>query len=133
MTTDEKKTNKSFFKKNPWIIIPMILIIGYIFFSDYNSFMAKKKENDNWNEEDYKIMVDECKLELKEMAVKYPKLSNEYCDCSTKKVQAALTKQEYNEIVKKPLSEQLDIVLPFFKDCLTEYQTKIKAEQTKQN
>ena len=70
---------------------------------------------------------------LKEMGVKYPELTKEYCNCSTKKVQAAMSKQKYNEVSKKSLSEQADILLPIFQDCLTEYQNKIKAEEAKQN
>jgi hypothetical protein len=92
---------------------------------------AKKKEKESWNKEDTKVLVDRCILDSKEMAEKYPELTKEYCDCSMKQIQASMTKAKYIETTKKSIDEQKEILLPLFQNCLTEYQTKIKATQDK--
>lgn len=107
--------------------------MGYLVFTQYKSLMKDRKEKEVWNNEDSKVMVNQCIRDSKEMGVKYPEFTKEYCNCSTKKVQDAMSKQKYNEFLKKSLLEQTDILLPIFQDCLTEYQNKIKEEEAKQN
>jgi hypothetical protein len=48
-----------------------------------------------------------------------------------KQIQASMTKAKYIETTKKSIDEQKEILLPLFQNCLTEYQTKIKATQDK--
>ena len=40
------------------------------------------------------------------MAVKYPDLTKEYCECSTAKIQAEFTQAEYIEITKIGIEEE---------------------------
>ncbi|MBC7440117.1 MAG: hypothetical protein H7250_09060, partial [Flavobacterium sp.] len=60
MKTEEQKTDKSFIEKNQWIIIPFILIMGYLVFTQYKSLMEDRKEKEVWNNEDSKVMVNQC-------------------------------------------------------------------------
>lgn len=131
MTDQQDNEKKSFMKKNPWIIIPGILIMGYLVFTQLSDMTAKKKEKESWNKEDTKVLVDRCILDSKEMAEKYPELTKEYCECLMKKIQASMTKAKYIETTEKSIDEQKEILLPLFQNCLTEYQTKIKATQDK--
>jgi hypothetical protein len=74
-------------------------------------------------------MVDQCILDSKDMATKYPELTKEYCSCSTKQIQSKFRKDEYYMTLSKPFEEQKKIVLPVFQSCLTEYQNKIKNQE----
>lgn len=130
MKTEEEKTTKSFAQKYPWIIIPVILVMGYVVVTEYKSFKANKDKKEIWNDEDFKQMTNQCVLDSKEMGVNYPELTKEYCECSTKQIQTAMTKAQYTETITKSISEQTTILLPIFQDCLTAYQNKIKAEET---
>ena len=131
MTEQQDNAQKSFMKRNPWIIIPAILIMGYVLFTQLSDTMDQKEEKESWNNEDTKVMVDQCLRDSKDMAVKYPELTKEYCDCSTKQIQDAMTKAKYIETTNKSIDEQKDILVPVFQNCLTEYQNKIKASQDK--
>jgi hypothetical protein len=62
------------------------------------------------------------------MAKNYPELTNEYCKCSTEKIQSEFTQSEYIEITKMLIDNQTKKLLPVIQSCLTEYQAKIKAK-----
>ncbi len=132
MTNQQENSKKSFVQKNPWIIIPGILVMGYLVFTEYKDLVAEREERESWNKKDFKNMMDQCIRDSKDMAVKYPELTKEYCDCSTKQVQASMTKSKYNATTQKSISEQKDIILPVIQNCLTEYQNKIKVIQPKE-
>lgn len=66
-------------------------------------------------------------------STKYPDLTKTYCICSVKQIQTSFTKSEYLEIISKPFLEQKDILLPCFKNCLTDYQNKIKVLENNQS
>lgn len=132
MTDNNSETQtKTFIKKNPWIIIPAILLMGYVFFFQIKDIWAKNKRKTEWQDKDFKEMVDQCIFDSKDMAIKYPELTKEYCSCSTKQIQAKFRKDEYYSTLSKSLEEQKRIVLPAFQSCLTEYQYKIKAQENK--
>ncbi len=132
MTDNNPDTlTKTFIKKNPWIIIPAILLIGSVLFFQLKDKWTENKQKTEWQEKDFKEMVDQCILDSKDMATKYPELTKEYCSCSTKQIQAKFRKDEYYKTLSKPLEEQKIIVLPAFQSCLTEYQNKIKAQENK--
>ena len=52
------------------------------------------------------------------MAVKYPDLTKEYCECSTAQIQAEFTQAEYIEITKIGIEEQKQKLLPVFQSLL---------------
>ena len=62
------------------------------------------------------------------MAVKYPDLTKEYCECSTAKIQAEFTQAEYIEITKIGIEEQKQKLLPVFQSCSSDNQNKVKSE-----
>lgn len=63
------------------------------------------------------------------MAVKYPDLTTEYCECSTAKIHAEFTQAEYIEITKIGIGEQKQKLLPVFQSCLSDYQNKVKEHK----
>jgi len=111
-------TKKNFMTGKHWIIILIILISGYGIYSGI--------KNKRWTAESEKILIDKCISDSKQMAKNYPELTNEYCKCSTEKIQAEFTQSEYVEITKMSIEKQTKKLLPVFQSCLTEYQTKIK-------
>lgn len=74
------------------------------------------------------MATTKCIKDAKEMAKKYPNLTNEYCKCSTDKIQSEFTQSEYIEISKTSIENQKQKLLPTFKNCLTVYQTEIKKQ-----
>ncbi len=132
MTDNKTETpTKSFIKKNPWIIIPAILLMGFVLFFQLKDIWSAKKIQTEWQKKDFDEMVDQCILDSKDMATKYPELTKEYCKCSIKQIQEKFSKEEYNKTLDKSIEEQKQIVLPAFETCLTDYQNKIKAQENK--
>lgn len=105
--------------------------MGSVLFFQLKDKWAENKMQKEWQEKDFKEMVDQCILDSKDMATKYPELTKDYCNCSIKQIQAKFSKEEYNKTLGKSIEEQKQIVLPAFETCLKEYQNKIK-EQEKQ-
>lgn len=120
--TEEKP--KNFMSGKHWIIVLIILISGFGIFSGVTDL--KQSENQNWTDESADILTQKCLTDSKEMAVNYPGLTKEYCECSTAKIQAAFTQAEYIEITQGGIEKQQQLLLPVFKKCLTNYQEKIK-------
>ncbi|MES2411223.1 MAG: hypothetical protein V4535_07230 [Bacteroidota bacterium] len=131
MINNNSTDNGSFIKRNPWIIIPILLIIGFIFFNDLEEFLYQKKQQTVWQENDTTEMVKNCILETKELGKKYPEMTKEYCDCSVTQFQAKFSKQEYNKMIKLSIEKQLEIAMPVIESCLKEYQNQIKSQESK--
>lgn len=131
VTNDSNNTDKSFIKNNKWLIIPGIILMGSILFIELKSIWSKNKEKTEWQEKDFKEMVDQCVTDSKTMAIKYPELTKNYCICSIKQIQSKFSKQEYITILSKTIAEQEKNVLPAFQSCLIEYQNKIKELDNK--
>ncbi|CAM1364420.1 conserved hypothetical protein [Tenacibaculum sediminilitoris] len=53
-----------------------------------------------------------------------------YCECSIDKIQKNFTQKEYIEISKEDMKVQEEKLLPSFKNCLNEYQEKIKKRSS---
>lgn len=121
----------SFTKKHPWIIIPFVLLMGSVLFYQIKGMWMKKKSETEWQERDFKDMVSQCILDSKDIAIKYPELTKEYCSCSIKQIQTKFRKDEYNATLSKTIEEQKSINLPVIQSCLNEYQNKIRAEEGK--
>lgn len=121
----KEKETKNFMSGKHWIIILIILISGYGIFTGVSDL--KKSKNQNWTDESSAILTKNCVRDAKEMAEKYPELTNEYCECSTDKIQAEFTQSEYIEITKSSIENQKQKLLSTFQSCRTNYQNKIKA------
>jgi len=104
-----------------WVIVLIIIISG---FGIYNGMSDLK--TGNWTPENKQILIEKCISDSKDMAEKYPELTQKYCECSTNHIQAEFTQTEYIKISKKPLDKQMKILMPVFENCLTEYQHEIK-------
>jgi len=122
----KKTDNKNFMTNKHWLIVLIILISGYGIYSGINDLKKNDAETENWTKESKQILIDKCIKDSKEMAEKYPELTKEYCECSTEKIQAKFTQKEYITISEKTLDRQMELLLPEFKNCLADYQNKIK-------
>ena len=120
MTDQQKTTDKSFMQRNPWIIIPAILIMGSVLVYNIVDLNAKT-ESQKWETADFTELVDKCVKKTGDLGVKYPKVTREYCECSTKNIQASLTKKQYIETMDKHPSEQLKVLTPILEDCMGKY------------
>jgi hypothetical protein len=109
-----------------WIIVLIILVSGYGIFSGIKGLRQSQKEKEKWTDVDKKVLVENCIRDSRDMAVKYPDYTQDYCDCSNDKILSRFTKAEYIDIIGKSIDEQKRILLPVFQDCLTEYQNRMK-------
>nr|WP_299035419.1 hypothetical protein [uncultured Tenacibaculum sp.] len=116
---NKKAIEKKFISGQHWIIILIIIISGYSVYSWFN-------EKSKWSLESKKILIEKCISDSKNMAEKYPELTRSYCECSIEKIQKNFTQKEYIEISKQDMMVQEEKLLPSFKNCLNEYQEKIK-------
>ena len=116
--TNEPKTC---IQKNPWIIIPAILIMGSLFVYNIRS-LNKEPESPKWQKSDYTKLVNQCIKKTLSIGEKYPKVTKDYCECAANKIQKALTKKQYLETFEKDPSEQLKVITPIIQDCMGEYQ-----------
>lgn len=131
MTNNNSTEKGGFIKSNPWIIIPILLIIGFIFFNDLKEFLSEKKQQTVWQESDAREMVKNCILETKELGKKYPEMTKEYCDCSVRQIKAKFSKEEYNNTLELSIEKQVEITMPVIESCLNEFQNKIKSKESK--
>tara|TARA_R110000823_G_C15884923_1_gene495438 strand:+ start:54 stop:452 length:399 start_codon:yes stop_codon:yes gene_type:complete len=120
---------KNFKAVKNWIII--VLIITVSSYGIYSGVEDLKYGKEIWTDESKGILIEKCMEDSQDMAVKYRKLTFDYCVCFTEKIQSEFTQQEYIKISEKPIEIQKEKLLPSFKSCLTEYQQKIKEAKTK--
>ncbi|MEL7123370.1 MAG: hypothetical protein AAFO07_28240 [Bacteroidota bacterium] len=119
---------KGFIAGKHWVI--MLIIIG----SSYGIYTGIQDLNygkEIWTDESRGILIEKCMEDSKDMAVKYRKLTFDYCVCSTEKIQAEFTQEQYIRISEKSIETQKEKLLPSFQTCLTEYREKIKKEKLK--
>ncbi|MCO6162836.1 hypothetical protein [Flavobacterium sp. NRK F7] len=109
-------------KLKHWIITLIIIFSGY----NVINYIINKKQSKNWTANSEKILIEKCMIDSKNMAIEYPILTKEYCSCSMKKIRDSISLDEYLRISKMETEEQIKILIPIFKECLTEYQNRIK-------
>jgi hypothetical protein len=119
-----EKEKKNFNTGKHWILVLIIVVSSY---GIYTGIQDLKYGKEIWTDESRGILIDKCMEDSKDMAVKYRELTFEYCVCSTEKIQAKITQEEYIKISKKSIETQKKKLLPSFQTCLTEYREKIKA------
>ncbi|HYD92494.1 MAG TPA: hypothetical protein VEA37_13535 [Flavobacterium sp.] len=124
MTVQTEKNN--FLAGKHWVIVLVILCSSYGIYTGIRDLRRSQKEEEKWTDADKQLLVKNCIRDSKEMGVKYPDLTRNYCDCSIDKIMSRFTKAEYIGIIDKSIEEQKPILLPVFQDCLTDYQNKIK-------
>ena len=123
-----EKQEKNFIAGKPWIMVLIIVVMSYLI---YNGVQDLKYGREIWTDESRGILIEKCMEDSKDMAVKYRKLTFDYCVCFTEKIQAEFTQEEYIKISEKTIEIQKEKLLPSFETCLTEYQEKIKTEKLK--
>ncbi len=117
---------KSFMAGKHWIIVLVILGSSYGIYTGVNNLKQSQKAKEEWTDADRKVLVENCIRDSKDMGIRYPDLTREYCNCSNDKIMSRFTKTEYLEIIDKSIEEQQPILMPVFQDCLSQYQIKIK-------
>lgn len=115
---------KNFMAGKHWVIVLIILGSSYGIYTGIRDLKQSQKEK--WTEADKKILIENCIRDSKDMEVKYPDLTRDYCDCSNNKILSRFTKAEYVDIIGISIEDQKPILLPVFQDCLTDYQNMIK-------
>ena len=108
-----------------WVIVLICIVSSLGIY--YGLTDLTESDTKEWASGSRQILIDRCISDSGDMARKYPELTNDYCICSSDKIQSSLTQQRYLALSKKPMEEQLKNLLPIFQDCLTEYQSKIKT------
>lgn len=118
------KDFSGFFKHHLGIIV-IILVSSLGSFYGIKSLSAKN----NWLKNDKEELVKKCLKDANKMAVKYPDLTKDYCDCSSSKIQQNFNRKEYLQISKQNLDYQTRIIVPVIQDCLENYKEKIQKRK----
>lgn len=84
------------------------------------------QESDEWTEGEYQLIVEKCLQNSGENAVNHPTITREYCECSRTKMIENISKAEMAELIKKPVTEQNELVNPLVADCLTEFENALE-------
>ena len=59
-------------------------------------------------------------------ATDYPEITKDYCECSTDKMMKVMSKEQVENIMAKPQTEQINEIIPVIKDysvCATNIRT----------
>jgi hypothetical protein len=118
-------------KSYEWLMIPAILLIlnGMydLFWSDGSRYeLRKKPDKEAWVAADSIFLVEKCIKDSKGMAVLYRKATTNFCACSVSKVMAAMSKREYEALVKESEAQQSFVLTPITKDCQKQFQLQVK-------
>lgn len=128
----DNKPNSIFNKKPGLLTAAAIFLIGSglytIFFSDVDTYKIGKAQQE-WSEIDRGTLNQTCLRDTKTLAIEHPQASKEYCACSVDKIIANISKEQYLEGLKKPISEQASLQLKYFKGCLTLLELRVKKER----
>jgi hypothetical protein len=109
------------------LIIVSAVVVAVAVFAAALLLMGHQTEPENWEPADSIELVEKCVKKTGELGSKYPEVTKNYCECSTQKIQAALTKQQYLEVLDKEPEEQLNILNPILQDCMGQYQDTINV------
>lgn len=88
----------------------------------------KKSE---WTSEDREILIRNCIRDAGPTGPMYPQITEEYCACSMDKIMKAMSKEQYEKTLLKPVAEQIKEVLPIFQDCLTVMKQRMDSVDNK--
>jgi hypothetical protein len=75
-----------------------------------------------WEEGDRENMINGCLEDLAGRSVRFPKQSQEYCECSTDAMMENFSKSKYHEALNKSEAEKKQEMLPVILECYNTYQ-----------
>lgn len=80
-----------------------------------------KMKQVKWEEGDRQALIETCIDDLGGRAVRFPLLTQEYCECTTDTLMAHYEKYEYLEMEAKPYEEKSKEMTPIIMDCYNTY------------
>jgi type II secretory pathway pseudopilin PulG len=96
------------------ILIALLIVIKW--------FQNRSKKTMVWTDEDRTILIDNCIETIGARAVRFPLITEEYCECSTDTLMKHFSKYEYLEIEQKEFKEKMKIFTPVILECHNHYQ-----------
>lgn len=80
-----------------------------------------------WTDQNAEYLTAECVDDLASQgyAIRFPKQTEAYCDCSTKAIMAQLDKAEYLMLKSKGGEEESSRLLPVVLECFNKYQEEM--------
>jgi hypothetical protein len=84
-------------------------------------------ENNKWTAKDRAVVIKMCMKGAVAAAKKYPKITLDYCTCSTDKIIKSMSRKDYIEDASKPAAEQNKIDSPFIQGCLIIFSRRIDS------
>ena len=104
----------------------MIIIIGLVVLLIGAKWFYNRNVNSyEWDEDDRQKLINNCIDGTAHYGIRFPKLTVEYCTCSTDSIMKNVKKAEYLQISTKSMMEQERVLMPVIKDCYNWYQTEI--------
>jgi hypothetical protein len=121
-TPDEKR----FLQPKFLIIVSSVIVVAGVFAAIF-LLIDQPAVSPNWQSADFTELVQKCVKKTGQLGTTYSDLTKEYCECSTKKIQATFTKQQYIDILNKEPAEQSKLLTPLLQDCMGTYQDTINV------
>jgi len=98
------------------IIILVVLLIGAKLAYNYQANKI------SWVETDLQSMTNTCLDDLAGYSVRFPKQSQDYCDCSSKALMEEFSKTEYLLLNEETSEIKKEKLLPVILECYNAYQ-----------
>lgn len=106
--------------------ILLIIIVGLVFLLILaRVFYNMKVDSYAWEEKDRQVLINNCIDGTAHYGVRFPSLTQEYCECSTDSIMSQVKKAEYLQISSKSMHEQQQALMKVIAPCYNRYQQAI--------
>ena len=132
-TEEQKDRYEKTFKKfgGLWKGASIILILNGsydLLTRDSNKYRFDNENNNyEWTSENKEIHIKNCMRDAGSTATDYPEITKDYCECSTDKMMQMMSKEQVENIMAKPQTEQINEIIPVIKDCVEELRQGIDS------
>lgn len=98
---------------------------------DPNRYLVgTKSENPQWHLGDREILVETCMRDVGEMGKVgsvYYKVTQDYCDCGSRKIMMAMSYDDYMKLSHEPVQKRLEKARPICQSCLDTFRNLIDS------
>ncbi len=82
-----------------------------------------------WDEVKKAILKKQCLEQAKNTSEKYPKIAEDYCECSTEKIIQEIAYENYQLLLYEPQQKQFEFLAPILEPCIEIMMSLIKLEE----
>lgn len=106
-------------------IISIVIIFLVLIFIGIKFYQSNQKKKIVWVTEDREILVNNCIETIGARAIRFPLLTEEYCECTADTLMTHFSKFEYLEIETQTFEKKSKIFTPIILECHNRYQEQM--------